>query len=238
VRNSGEGGKKSEGGKNARGNGEGGKGVAVGLAILAFVGVLAFVIGRCSAPDGDGDGDVADPSDPETIDTTPTTWAPDSPPNLITERPDAVLSALRDEFDVPIAIRRLVLYPEYAFAQVQDPANVRHLDEYNFRDGIIQGEPTPVAAGRYEDWRHEVFSLEIVKADVIRRVAEKSLEEMSDLEHPQVQYIEVARGYDEANSVWGGGEVELYVSISDPIRGGSGTIRTDAQGEVLEIHRS
>jgi hypothetical protein len=211
---------------------------AIGWAVLAIIGVAAFAIGRCSAPEGDGE--LATDSDAElpAIDTTPTTWSPDAPPNLITERPDAVLSALRDEFDGPITIRRMVIYPEYSFTEVQDPANARHLDSYEFRDGLIQGEPTPVAAGRYDDWRHQLFSLEIVKADVILRVAEKSIEEMSDLEHPQVQYIEFARGYDEVNGVYGGGDVEIYVSISDPIRGGSGTIRTDAQGEVLEIRRS
>jgi hypothetical protein len=210
----------------------------LGWATLVIVGVLGFTVGRCSAPDGDAELATDSPDVAETMDTTPTTWSPDSPPNLITERPDALLSALRDEFEGPFSIRRVAIYPEYGITEVQDPDNVRHLDQYTFRDGLIQGEATPVAAGRYEDWRHEVFSFEVVKADVILRVAEKSIEEMSDLEHPQVQYIEIARGYDEENGIWGGGEVELYVSISDPIRGGSGTIRTDAQGEILEIRRS
>jgi hypothetical protein len=31
--------------------------------------------------------------------------------------------------------------------------------------------------------------------------------------------------------------VQITVYVSDPVRGGSGTVRTSAQGEVLEVDR-
>jgi len=43
----------------------------------------------------------------------------------------------------PTKLMRVTIYPEYAFATAQDPANALHVDEYPYRDGVI-GPSRPV----------------------------------------------------------------------------------------------
>src|SRR5262245_52882757 len=100
------------------------RGPALGWTALVLVGLMsAFLVGRCSAPDGGGDDgtDLATDDDTEVEVLPPSTWGPDEAPNLVVDRPDAVMSGFHDRFHGPLAIRRLVIYPTYAFAEVQDP---------------------------------------------------------------------------------------------------------------------
>src|SRR5215510_410021 len=113
-------------------------GPALGKAALVLLGLMfAFLFGRCSAPDDNDTTDVATDGEDVIETTVPTLYSPEDPPNLATERPDAMLSALRDHFHGPLTVRRVVFYPEYAWAEVQDPTDPHHLDEYDFRDGTI-----------------------------------------------------------------------------------------------------
>jgi hypothetical protein len=206
-----------------------------GASVLLFVAMVSFVVGRCSAPDS---GDDTATTDSIEVDVeVPETWAPETAPDLVLERPDAFLDSLYEQFDGRrLNVAGMTIYPQYAYAEVQDPDNERHLDEYDFRDGYLQPESTPVAAGRFEDWEPTLFTLETVQADVIRSVARDALDEFAELENGQISYLSIERSYDSDAGVYSG-PVQITVYVSDPVRGGSGTVRTSAQGEVLEVDR-
>lgn len=190
--------------------------------VVLVVAMVAFLVGRCTAPEG-GAGEATGAAT-----TTSTTWAPEDAPHLMLEEPDAFLDALRDRIDGPIVIRRIAFYPDNAWVEVQDPANERHLDSYSFRDGVLDAEPQPVAAGPLEDWEDELFTLETVKADVVRDLSRQALVEFGNLEHAQLTHLVVSRSYE--------GPPEIYVYVSDPIRGGGGYLVADTQGEVVDIN--
>jgi hypothetical protein len=189
--------------------------------LVLFVAMLAFVVGRCSAPDGTDATAAYDSS------TTSTTWPPDEPHHLMLDEPEAFLTSLRDRLDPPITVQRVVFYPTSAFADVQDPDEPRHLDEYSFRDGALAPEATPVAAGRLEEWEDQLFTLEVVRAEVIRSVARRAVAEFAELENGELTHMVVSRSYE--------GPIEILVYVNDPIRGGSGFMRTDVQGEILDV---
>jgi hypothetical protein len=199
------------------------------VCLLAMIGVTSFLVARCTAPDEISE---AEPGFPE----VPVTAEPERPAHLALDEPEAFVEALRDRLGTPLNVRRVVLYDTYAFAEVQDPAEPRHLDEYDFRDGVLDPVSTPVAAGRPETWDFEVFPLESVRPAAISSLAAAALEEFDELEHPQISYLVVERSYD-PESGRDDGPVQFTVYVNDPIRGGSGTIVADSRGEFLSIDR-
>lgn len=198
---------------------------AIAAAVLVIV-LLAFLLGRCTAPEGAQGATGPD----GTVATTSTTWAADEEHHLILDEPDAFLTALRRQIDGPVTVSRVIFYPDSAFADVQDPTHPSHLDEYSFRDGVLDPEPSPVAAGRLETWEDSLFTLEVVHADVIRSVGRRAVQEFDDLENGELTHLVVSRSY--------GGDLEIDVYVSDSIRGGSGYLSADAQGNVLDISES
>lgn len=203
--------------------------VIMAVCLLLMIGVTSFLVARCTAPDEVVD---AEPGFPE----VPVTDTPERPAHLALDAPESFTDALRDELGTPLNVRRVVLYNTYAFAEVQDRDQPNHLDEYDFRDGVLDPVSAPVAAGRPETWEHEVFPLEAVRPGAIASLASAALEEFDELEHPQISYLVVERSYD-PESGRDDGPVEFTVYVSDPIRGGSGTIVADAQGEFLSVDR-
>jgi hypothetical protein len=197
--------------------------------LLAMIGVTTFLVARCTAPDGINDPESAFPEVPETT-------LPEVPPHLALDEPETFIDSLREALGTPLNVRRIAMYNTYGFAEVQDREQPNHLDEYDFRDGELDPISTPVAAGRPETWEHEVFPLESVQASVIRDLAAAALEEFDELEHPTISYIVIERSYD-PESGRDDGPVQITVYVSDPIRGGSGTIIADNRGEFLSVDR-
>lgn len=199
-------------------------GSAVGvISLVVVVAIVAFSAGRCTAPEGDS---VATDDEVRETLVTATTWDPDAPPNLMLDSPELLIEALREQLEPPITVRGIGIYDTYAWADVQDSDQPNHLDSYSFRDGVLSPEPSPVAAGPLEDWEDDLFTLESVKPDVLRALAHFALDEFSHLENEQLNGVSIYMGSD--------GPV-ITVSVSDPIRGGSGSVRADLQGDIIDI---
>jgi hypothetical protein len=199
------------------------------VCLVAMIGVTSFLVARCTAPD-----DLTEPE--SSFPEVPATDLPEQPSHLALDAPEDFLGSLRDLLGTPLNVRRIVIYDTYAFAEVQDREQPNHLDEYDYRDGVLDPISTPVAAGRPETWEHEVFPLEAVRAETIRELSAAALEEFDELEHPQISYLAIERIYDPESGV-DDGPVQITVYVNDPIRGGSGTIVADGRGEFISVDR-
>lgn len=128
----------------------------------------------------------------------------------------------------PVRARELVLYPEYAILEAQDPANPKHVDRYMYRNGQV-GDPEPVSVqsirGKLED---NLVSLDEVALDKLPALIANTLQQLA-YEKAKVTHVIVERNLPFSK------HVVMRVYASGPRE--SGRIDYTGTGQVLRVYK-
>lgn len=128
----------------------------------------------------------------------------------------------------PVRATQLVLYPEYAILQAQDPAKPSHIDRYMYRHGAIS-DPEPVNVqglrGKMDD---HLVSLNEVALDKLPELIAATLRDLA-YEEAKVSHVIV-----ESNRPFSK-HVVIRVYASGPRE--SGRIDYTAAGKVLRVYK-
>lgn len=185
--------------------------VAPLLACVALVGACAS-----DAPDASARSDTT---------TTTTTAAPRTAP-FSPGGARAGLDVIRTALDGPLVVRRVVLYESYMFAEVRDPANPEHLDEYTVRDGALIGVE-PIQLTGDDKALADLYAAEAVDWDAIGALAASGGAPL-DVEGRATHVVVALDSSSRRRGVLATGYV------SGPRRAGRWT--ADADGVVIETH--
>lgn len=134
-----------------------------------------------------------------------------------------------------VRARDVLVYPEYAIVEAQDPAAPDHIDRYTWRGGEV-GDAEPVhLTGPQEEVDLELFPLSAVSwADLHELVAEAEdrLEaaEPVAVEEPRAGYVSIGRSSSDDRPL------TLTVYVEGPRR--SGYVEFSARGDVLTTNVS
>jgi hypothetical protein len=232
--------------------------LAFGLVVVLMVPlVVASVIlqerettGGVGAAAGEGvEGPSSDPAGGGSSVTVPTDGAPDLPPggppspptdggggtsstsaDLLMVDASPALNALARIYETTPRAREVVLYPDFAVAQVQVPGEPTYVDEYTWRDGQVTGpEPLPLLDMEVEDLEAELFSVSEIDPVVIPAVTQQTLRDCIG-DRLEVTHVMIARDlvFDPQQRVL------ISVYASHPVRGGGGYITFTLDGAVAE----
>ncbi|HEY6560340.1 MAG TPA: hypothetical protein VI072_23815 [Polyangiaceae bacterium] len=128
----------------------------------------------------------------------------------------------------PVRATQVVLYPEYALVQAQDPAKPTHIDRYMYRNGAIS-EPDPVNVqslrGKLDD---NLVSMDEVALDKLPELIAATLRDLA-YEEGKVSHVIV-----ESNRPFSK-HVVIRVYVSGPRE--SGRIDYTAAGKVLRVFK-
>ena len=124
----------------------------------------------------------------------------------------------------PLRILHALIYPEYAFAQVQDPSIPANVDEYQWR-GDLSG-PAPVTLTGDGDLEANLFSDTEVNWAVIPTLVETALAQIP-IEGAEVSHISVQRNLPFSDAV----QIRVFVNGTRT----SGYLDADAQGTVINV---
>ena len=122
---------------------------------------------------------------------------------------------------------RVTIYPEYAFATAQDPANALHVDEYPYRDGVI-GPSRPVTVVGDGDLEANLFATTDVDSSFLPRAVTEAPGLMLQVEEGAVTHIVFERSVFTADF-----SVVVRVYVTGP-RGGGYAEYTPA-GELVKV---
>jgi hypothetical protein len=122
----------------------------------------------------------------------------------------------------------LVLYPQYAFLEAQNPSQPKHVDRYMYRNGAI-GDPEPVNVqsmrGKLED---NLVALDQVRLDKIPELVTNTLTQLA-YENAKVSHIIIERNLPFSK------HVVIRVYASGPRE--SGRIDYTGDGKVLRTYK-
>lgn len=163
---------------------------------------------------------------PVTIPEVPTTVAA-PPTNLFTgtQAQDVVAQFATARGAAPLRILQALFYPEYAFAQVQDPSIPANVDEYQWRSGSV-GAPAPVMLTGDGDLESNLFSDNEVNWAAIPGLVEAALAQIP-IEGAAVSHISVQRNLPFTADV----QIRVFVSGTRS----SGYLDADAQGNIINV---
>ena len=158
---------------------------------------------------------------------------PDIPVDLLHDEAAAriAMAAIEKEVGVETAmVRTLSVYSTYLIVEVQDPDIPEHIDEYTWRDGVVEPAEPVHLSGPQEDIDASLYPSSAVNlgdlADIVK-AAERRLESARPIRIEQAVasylYIERSSSLD--------GRVTIRISVSGPRR--SGNVETTANGEIL-----
>jgi actin-like ATPase involved in cell morphogenesis len=169
--------------------------IAIGAtaAVLALIIVLIVLQGGGDDPDQtttgnttgstQGEGVASSNDGPGTTAATASTTTTTVPPavNLITEDASPALDGLEGVEEGPANVYRLVLYPDYASADLQVPGEPTHIDGWMWREGQVTGGE-PAVAVMYEDDMlvASLFPLSEIDSAVIPGIVERTLQECGE----------------------------------------------------------
>jgi hypothetical protein len=166
--------------------------------------------------------------------TNPATDAvSDIPVNLLHDRLAAALAVRDIEKDVPIEtamVRSISVYDTYLIMEVQDPGIPEHLDQYTWRDGVVE-PPEPVhLSGPQEDVDASLYPTSAVNLGELSHIVKKSERRLERAEPIRIEEARASYLFIERSSSLDG-RVTIRISISGPRR--SGNVETTASGEIL-----
>lgn len=163
---------------------------------------------------------------PITIPEIPTTVAA-PPANLFTgtQAQDVVAQFATARGAAPLRILQALFYPDYAFAQVQDPSILANVDEYQWRGGSV-GEPAPVMLTGDGDLESNLFSDNEVNWAAIPALVEAALAQIP-IEGATVSHISVQRNLPFTADI----QIRVFVNGTRS----SGYLDADAQGNILNV---
>ena len=127
----------------------------------------------------------------------------------------------------PTKLMNVTIYPDYAFATAQDPANPLHVDEYPYRDGFV-GASSPVTLVGDGDLEANLFATTDVDWTFLSRAVAEAPSLMPTVEEGVVTHIIVERSVFTADFA-----VVVHVYVSGP-RGG-GYVEYTATGELVQV---
>lgn len=223
----------------------------IGPVVLITVAVWAFLSGRddsgrtqqtvdsilTDAPDPSGPGPAAPPVSLPADLTVPV--EPSVAPSVAPEPPGVPplfgpggAPALVGVFETaigasPARLLTLTIYPDYAFAEAQDPANALHVDRYPFRDGVV-GAREPVTLVGDGDLEANLFSTTDVDWTFLERAIAEAPSQAPSVEEGAVSHVIVSR------SVF---TDDLAVTVRVYVTGprGSGYVEYTATGELIRV---
>jgi len=126
----------------------------------------------------------------------------------------------------PLRILQAIIYPGYAFAQVQDPSIPVNIDEYQWRDTL--GSPAPVTLTGDGDLEANLFSDTEVNWAAIPTLVATALAQIP-IEGAEVTHIFVQRNLPFTDTI----QIRVFVTGTR----GSGYLDADAQGNVLAVNQ-
>lgn len=127
----------------------------------------------------------------------------------------------------PTKLMNVTIYPDYAFATAQDPANALHVDEYPYRDGFV-GASSPVTLVGDGDLEANLFATTDVDWTFLSRAVAEAPSLMPTVEEGVVTHIIVERSVFTPDF-----SVVVRVYVSGP-RGG-GYVEYTATGELVQV---
>jgi hypothetical protein len=125
----------------------------------------------------------------------------------------------------PLRILQVVIYPTYAFAQVQDPSELTYVDEFPWRDGRV-GDSEPVRLVGDGDLESNLFSSTDVAWDVIPATVASAAEQAA-IRDGEITHVIVERDLPFKP------DIVLRVYVNSPRE--SAYVEFDSQGKVLEV---
>lgn len=161
----------------------------------------------------------------------------DAPVDLLHQRgaaADAITAIERAVGASPARVTDVTLYPEYVFAEAQDPEIPDHIDRYQWRDDDVPA-PEPVQlSGPQEDVDAALFPTSSVRwqglAEMVRAAERAALRnEPLRIESPRASYVSVNRSTSSDDD----GTVLVRVYISGPRR--SGYVEMTATGDIRAV---
>lgn len=159
--------------------------------------------------------------------TTVTTVAVE-PTNLFTgtQAADVIAEIGVARGAAPLRILQAIIYPGYAFAQVQDPSIPVNVDEYQWRETL--GSPSPVTLTGDGDLEANLFSDTEVNWAAIPALVEAALAQIP-IEGAEVTHIFVQRNLPFTDTV----QIRVFVNGTR----GSGYLDADAQGNIIAVNQ-
>ncbi|HET9930349.1 MAG TPA: hypothetical protein VFQ35_06675 [Polyangiaceae bacterium] len=137
--------------------------------------------------------------------------------------PSLVKRRFEERLGKPVMVKELVLYPSYAIAEAQDPANKQHLDRYVYRSGAFD-KPDPVRLfGGERDVNKVVFPLDQIDFDKLAGMIQSAPKELPNVEESKVTHVILTR------DVFTKGVPAVRVYVSGPRD--SGYVEYDAKGK-------
>ena len=127
----------------------------------------------------------------------------------------------------PTKLMNVTIYPDYAFATAQDPANPLHVDEYPYRAGVV-GASSPVTLVGDGDLESNLFATTDVDWTFLSRAVAEAPSLMPTVEEGVVTHIIVERSVFTPDF-----SVVVRVYVSGP-RGG-GYVEYSAAGALLQV---
>jgi hypothetical protein len=192
--------------------------------VLGAVVCGALVLGACSVETTSND-----PGSESHLD--------DGPGDLL-RSPDAAadaLDAIAEEAGAsPARVRDVLIYPEFLDAEVQNPTLPEHLDEYSYRDGVVEPPEPVLLSGTQEEIEASLFPTTAVDWSDVPRIV-KQVERAARnakpirIEDARVGYIIV----DRSSSSEDDGRVELTAYVHGPRRNGRAEL--SASGEIIQL---
>ena len=158
----------------------------------------------------------------------------DIPVNLLHDRGAAAVAVGDIEKEVGIEtamVRSISVYDTYLIVEVQDPGLPEHLDQYTWRDGVVE-PPEPVhLSGPQEDVDASLYPTTAVSLGDLARIVKRAERRLENAQPIRIEEARASYLYIERSSSLDG-RVTIRISISGPRR--SGQVETTATGEILD----
>ncbi len=164
------------------------------------------------------------------VETTaaPETTVPVAATNLFTgtQAADVIAQVGVARGAAPLRILQAIIYPGYAFAQVQDPSIPVNVDEYQWRDTL--SSPAPVTLTGDGDLEANLFSDTDVNWAAIPALVDAALAQIP-IEGAEVTHVIVQRNLPFTDTV----QIRVFVNGTRS----SGYLDADAQGNILAVNQ-
>jgi actin-like ATPase involved in cell morphogenesis len=154
--------------------------------------------------------------------------------SLLATDPSPALDGFATIYETPPRVRRIVLYTDFAVAEVQVPDEPTYVDEYQWRDGQVTGpEPLQLMEIDVDELESKLFDLPEVDPSVIPAAGQQTLQACAG-EGLELTHVIIERDlvFDDQHRVL------LNVYASHPERGGGGYISYALDGTPVADHCS
>jgi hypothetical protein len=152
----------------------------------------------------------------------------EEPVDLLETDPRPALRALHRAVGGDYAALEIILYPDYAVLEYQDPAAPTHAERLVWRpSGVTGPDPVSLPQGWGAEVEAELFDPSEVRFGRLPAMAQEALAAF-DLENPTVTHVIVGRFLP-----WDA-EINVRVYVRDVERGGGGYVRFSADGRLIE----